>query len=64
MRARALLSLLAAARRPVNGHFWVFYASLTDVEFTLAVTDTTTNRTVTYHNPPYHMASHGDTAAF
>jgi hypothetical protein len=26
--------------RPINGHFWVFVASMTDVGFTLVVTDT------------------------
>jgi hypothetical protein len=50
--------------RSVNGHFWVFYGSLTDVEFVLTVTDTVTGERETYHNPPYHMASMADTAAF
>jgi len=50
--------------RPVNGRFWVFFASLTNVEFTLRVTDTETGQTATYHNPLHHFASVGDTAAF
>jgi hypothetical protein len=50
--------------RPVNHRFWVFYASLSDVEFTIDVTDSTTGAKKTYHNPPYNLASRADTAAF
>jgi hypothetical protein len=50
--------------RAVNGHFWVFYGSLSDVEFTLEVTDSATGIKKTYHNPPYTLASKADTAAF
>jgi len=50
--------------RPVNNHFWVFYGALSDVEYTLTVTDTATGATRTYHNPPYTLASHADTLAF
>lgn len=50
--------------RLVNGHFWVFYASLSDVEFTITVTDTTTGRVRTFHNPPYTLASKADVTAF
>jgi hypothetical protein len=49
--------------RAVNGHFWVFYASLTNVEFTLKVTDTETGNVRTYTNPPGRLASLADTAA-
>jgi hypothetical protein len=49
--------------RAVNGHFWVFYASLTNVEFTLKVTDTETGNVRTYANPPGRLASLADTAA-
>jgi hypothetical protein len=50
----------------VNGHFWVFYASLTDVEFDLTVTDdlSPTQTSRTYHNPAYHLASAADVTAF
>jgi len=48
----------------VNGHFWVFYGSLTDVEFDLTVTDTVTGQVRTYHNPAGTMASRADTEAF
>lgn len=50
--------------RPVNGHFWVFFGSLTDVEFELTVTDLVTGNDRTYSNPPFEMASRADTMAF
>ncbi len=50
--------------RPVNGHFWVFFGSLTDVEFELTVTDLATGDERTYTNPPFEMASQADTTAF
>jgi hypothetical protein len=37
--------------RPVNGHFWVFVASMTDLGFTLAVNDAITNISRTYVSP-------------
>lgn len=50
--------------RPVNGHFWVFYGSLSNVAFTLTVTDTATGEPRVYENPARTFASRGDTAAF
>ena len=50
--------------RPLNDRFWVFYGSLTNVEFTLEVTDTETGRQRVYRNPSGHFASAGDTDAF
>jgi hypothetical protein len=50
--------------RTVNGRFWVFFASLTDVAFTLEVTDTESGETATYENPDGTLASRGDTDAF
>jgi hypothetical protein len=50
--------------RGINGHFWVFYGSLTDVAFDLTVTDVLTGQQRTYHNPAGTMASHADTLAF
>ncbi|HVS00551.1 MAG TPA: hypothetical protein VMW27_28270 [Thermoanaerobaculia bacterium] len=47
-----------------NGHFWVFYGALSDVSYTITVTDTVTGQRKTYVNPPGHMASVGDTEAF
>jgi hypothetical protein len=48
----------------VNGHHWVFYASLTDVEFDLTVVDTLTGEQLIYRNPPGTMASRADVEAF
>jgi hypothetical protein len=50
--------------RAVNGHFWVFFGALSDVETTITVTDTATGAVRTYHNPPYRLASRADTNAF
>jgi hypothetical protein len=50
--------------RGTNGKFWVFYGSLTDVEFDLKITDTVTGQQRTYHNPAGTMASRADTEAF
>ena len=50
--------------RPVNGKFWLFYGALSDVEYTLTVTDTMTGRVKEYHNPHGRLASVADTAAF
>ena len=48
----------------VNGHFWVFTASLSDVQFAMTVTDTATGAVRVYQNPAGIMRSFGDTAAF
>jgi len=50
--------------RPTNGKFWVFYGALSDVEYTVTVTDTVTSAVRTYHNLPHQLASVADTAAF
>ena len=50
--------------RGINGRFWVFYGSLTNVEFELTVTDTQTGVVRTYQNPLGTFASVGDTEAF
>jgi Kazal-type serine protease inhibitor-like protein len=50
--------------RALNGHFWVFYGSLSDIAFTLTVTDTATGARKVYRNPPSTLASRGDTDAF
>lgn len=47
----------------INGHFWTYAASLTDVEFTLTVTDTQTGKAKTYHNEPGKFCGWGDTRA-
>jgi hypothetical protein len=48
----------------LNGKHWVFYGALSDVEYTLTVTDTTSGKVRTYTNPAGRMASVADTAAF
>jgi ELWxxDGT repeat protein len=50
--------------RALNGKFWVFYGALSDVQYTLTVTDTTTGATKTYTNPLGQFASVADTSAF
>lgn len=50
--------------RSFAGHFWVFYGSLTNVEFTLTVTDTETEDQQSYFNPQGNMASFADVTAF
>ncbi len=47
----------------VNGHFWVYYGALSNVEFTVTVTDTETGNTRVYFNPAGVFASVGDTEA-
>jgi hypothetical protein len=48
----------------VNGHHWVFFASLTDVEFDLTVVDNSTGERRIYHNPAGTLASQADVEAF
>jgi ELWxxDGT repeat protein len=50
--------------RGVNGHRWVFYGALSNVEYDLTVTDTETGLTRRYFNPAYQFASVGDTYGF
>jgi len=50
--------------RTINGKFWIFFGALSDVDYTLTVTDTQTGQQKTYHNPSGTLASRADTAAF
>jgi len=50
--------------RLVNGYFWIFYGALSDVEYTITVTDTVTGQRRTYHNSPHHQGSRSDVTAF
>lgn len=50
--------------RGINGHFWVFYGSLSDVEYDIRVTDTQTGDVRLYHNPAGTLASQADVEAF
>jgi hypothetical protein len=48
----------------VNGYFWVYYGALSDVGYTITVTDTATGAQKTYSNPLHHLASGADVTAF
>ncbi len=50
--------------RAVNGFYWVFAGSLTNLEFTLTVRDTYTGAERTYRNTAGQLASIADTSAF
>jgi hypothetical protein len=54
--------------RPACGgagrRFWLFYGALSNVEYTLTVTDTATGAVRTYHNPGGTFASVADVSAF
>lgn len=50
--------------RGTNGRFWVFYGGLTDMEYTLSVTDTTTGAVRHYTKPAGSPCGGFDTAAF
>jgi hypothetical protein len=56
--------LKAVDGRSFNNHFWVFYGALSNVEYTITVTDTATGAVKTYRNPAGNLASVADTAAF
>ncbi len=50
--------------RAINGNFWVFFGALSNVAYTITITDTATGKTKTYVNPQDNLASVSDTAAF
>ncbi len=50
--------------RPVNGHFWVFTGSLTDVERRITVTDTVTGQVNVYERAAGNPTGHVDVTAF
>jgi ELWxxDGT repeat protein len=50
--------------RPAGGKFWFFYGALSDVEYTITVTDTAMGAVKTYHNPPGSYCGRADTRAF
>ena len=50
--------------RGFNGKFWVFYGALSNVEYTLTVTDVVTGAVRVYTNPSGQLSSVADTAAF
>ena len=50
--------------RVVNGHFWVFYGGLTDLEYTITVREISTGAIKTYFKVAGSAAGGFDTAAF
>ena len=50
--------------RTLNNHFWFFRGGLSDVDYTIRVTDTATGVKRTYRNPPNSLTSGADTSAF
>jgi hypothetical protein len=50
--------------RAFNNHYWVFYGALSDVAYTITVTDTQTGAVRTYDNQNGHLASNADITAF
>lgn len=48
----------------INGHWWVFYGALSNVQYVITVADAQTHEVDTYTNPQGTMASVGDTNAF
>ena len=48
----------------LNGHVWIFYGALSNVEYTLTVTDTQTGAVRRHVNSAGRLASVGDTQAF
>jgi hypothetical protein len=50
--------------RSFNQYFWVFYGALSDVAYTITVTDTATGAVKAYPNQAGNLASVADTSAF
>jgi photosystem II stability/assembly factor-like uncharacterized protein len=50
--------------RSVNGHLWVFYGALSNVEMTITATDSVGGEIVSFYNPRGRFASAGDTTVF
>ncbi len=50
--------------RAINGRFWVFWGALTDVAYTLVVTDTETGATRRYERPAGAVVGGSDVDAF
>ncbi len=50
--------------RTINGHFWLFYGALTNVQYTITVTDTQTGTVKEYSSAQDTQASFSDTSTF
>ena len=62
--ANVELVVKALDGRAVNGHFWIFFGALSNVEYTVTVTDSQTGAVRRYTNPSGRFASVADTLAF
>ena len=50
--------------RDLNGHFWLLYGGLSDVEYEITVTDTATGRIESYRNESGNICGKIDTEVF
>ncbi len=50
--------------RAIGSGFWIFYAGLTDLEYTITVTDMTNGKTKRYSKAPGSACGGFDTSAF
>lgn len=50
--------------RQLNGHYWVYFGALSNVEYWVTVRDTEGGGRRTYHNPPAENCGQSDTMAF
>jgi hypothetical protein len=50
--------------RKVNGHFWVFFSGLTDLEYSIVVTDNASGTRKAYEKPAGSACGAFDTDAF
>jgi hypothetical protein len=50
--------------RTNNGKYWFFYGALSDIEYSVTVTDTVTGATHSYNNAAGNICGVGDTSAF
>ncbi len=62
--ANVELAVKVVDGRAFNNKYWVFYGALSNVEYTIRVTDTVTGSVKTYFNASGHMGSVADTTAF
>jgi len=63
-QANIELVVKALDGRALNGNYWFFYGSLSDVQYTITVTDTETGLQVPYLNPAGDTCGQFDTGAF
>ena len=62
--ARNTNSSASAGRPSAQRKFWFFWGGLTDVEYTITVTDAQTGASRSYHHPAGSASGGFDTGAF